>query len=49
VSRTPQTERIPHFDELTARVIREAINDDVSEATEGTPKAIAAVNGGDQP
>ena len=38
-----------HLDELTARVIREAINDDVSEATEGAPKAIPAVNGGDQP
>jgi hypothetical protein len=34
-----------HLDELTDRVIREAINDDVSEATEGTPKALPAPNG----
>ena len=38
-----------YLDELTARVIREAINDDVSEATEAAPKALPAVNGGDQP
>jgi hypothetical protein len=38
-----------HLDELTARVIREAINDDVSEATEAAPKALPAVNSGDQP
>jgi hypothetical protein len=35
-----------HLDELTERVIREAINDDVSEAAEGTPKALP-IGGGD--
>jgi hypothetical protein len=35
-----------HLDELTTRVIREAINDDVSEASEGSPKALPG--GGDE-
>jgi hypothetical protein len=35
-----------HLDELTARVIREAINEDVSEAAEGTaPKALPSPGG----
>jgi hypothetical protein len=29
-----------HLDELTTRVIREAINEDVSEPTESAPKAL---------
>jgi hypothetical protein len=29
-----------HLDELTDRVVREAINDDVSEAAEGEPRAL---------
>jgi len=33
-----------HLEELTERVIREAINDDTSEAAEGAPKALAAGN-----
>jgi hypothetical protein len=36
-----------HLDELTTRVIREAINDDVSEPTDQAPsKALPAHNGG---
>jgi hypothetical protein len=31
-----------HLDELTDRVIRETIDDDVSEATEGAPRALPA-------
>jgi hypothetical protein len=34
-----------HLDELTRRVIREAIDDDVSEAVEGAPKALPAPGG----
>jgi hypothetical protein len=34
-----------HLDDLTDRVIRDAINDDVSEAAEATPKALTV--GGD--
>jgi len=34
-----------HLDELTQRVIREAIDDDVSEAVEGAPKALPAPGG----
>jgi hypothetical protein len=35
-----------HIEELTERVIREAINEDVSEAAEtGTPKALPASSG----
>lgn len=33
------------LEELTERVIREAIDEDVSEATEGEPKALPAGNG----
>jgi hypothetical protein len=33
-----------HLEELTERVIREAINDDVSEAAEGAPKALPAAS-----
>jgi hypothetical protein len=34
-----------HLDELTQRVIREVIDDDVSEAAEGAPKALPAPGG----
>lgn len=34
-----------HLDELTERVIREAINEDVSEPAEAEPKALAESNG----
>jgi hypothetical protein len=33
-----------HLDDLTERVIREAIDEDVSEATEGEPKALPSPN-----
>lgn len=35
-----------HLQELTERVIREAINDDTSEAAEGEPKALTAGSSG---
>jgi hypothetical protein len=35
-----------HLEELTTRVIREAIDDDVSEPTESVPKALPAANRG---
>ncbi len=35
-----------HLNELTDRVIREAINEDVSEATEQAPKALPVASGG---
>jgi hypothetical protein len=35
-----------HLDELTERVIREAFNEDVSEATEAAPKALPARSNG---
>lgn len=35
-----------HLSELTDRVIREAINEDVSEATEQAPKALPVASGG---
>jgi hypothetical protein len=33
-----------HLEELTERIIREAINEDVSEAAEGAPKALPAAS-----
>jgi hypothetical protein len=36
----------PNLQELTERVIREAINDDTSEAAEGEPKALTAGSSG---
>jgi hypothetical protein len=35
-----------HLEELTTRVIREAIDDDVTEAAESAPKALPAPSGG---
>lgn len=35
-----------HLSELTERVIREAINEDVSEATEQAPRALPVASGG---